>query len=82
MGKDKPEADPRFAAVRSDPRFARFPRRVSKVDIDERFQGTVVVLLTCRRADEGPRGGNCGLRHVNAHFAAQQSRRFPGRTLQ
>lgn len=29
--------DPRFAAVRKDPRFARFPKAKGKVELDARF---------------------------------------------
>jgi len=32
-------ADPRFAAMHSDPRFARFPRNNKQLEIDERFSG-------------------------------------------
>jgi hypothetical protein len=46
MGKaDKPRngggmvADSRFAAVHYDPRFQRFPKAKSQVEIDERFAG-------------------------------------------
>jgi hypothetical protein len=31
--------DPRFAAMHSDPRFSRFPKKKNKVEIDERFAG-------------------------------------------
>ena len=39
MGKSM-EKDDRFAAVRKDPRFARFPRKDMTIAIDERFKGT------------------------------------------
>jgi len=32
-------ADPRFAAVQYDPRFQRFPKNKSKVQVDDRFKG-------------------------------------------
>lgn len=32
-------ADPRFAAVQYDPRFQRFPRAKSTVQVDDRFAG-------------------------------------------
>lgn len=32
-------ADERFAAVHKDPRFQRFPKAKSKVEVDERFAG-------------------------------------------
>jgi hypothetical protein len=53
MGKEKPEADARFASVRNDPRFARFPRQISKVKIDERFQGMflAIVVPECGRLE-------------------------------
>ncbi len=31
--------DPRFAAVGTDPRFQRFPKKQKRVEIDERFAG-------------------------------------------
>lgn len=37
-GKEK---DDRFAAVRKDPRFARFPRKKMTVAIDDRFKGMI-----------------------------------------
>ena len=38
-GGDGAAADPRFAAVQYDPRFQRFPKAKSKVQVDERFAG-------------------------------------------
>lgn len=35
----KPVADARFAAMHSDPRFSRFPKKKHHVEIDERFKG-------------------------------------------
>ncbi len=32
-------SDPRFAAVHTDPRFQRFPKAKSKVQVDDRFAG-------------------------------------------
>lgn len=37
---DSQEVDGRFAAVSTDPRFRRFPKKEGKVKIDERFSGT------------------------------------------
>ena len=39
-GSGKEIADPRFAAVQYDPRFQRFPKAHSKVQVDDRFAGT------------------------------------------
>jgi hypothetical protein len=36
-------ADPRFAAVQYDPRFQRFPKNKSKVQVDDRFKGKLSV---------------------------------------
>ena len=38
MGAKK-GADSRFAAMHSDPRFKRFPKKAGKVEIDSRFAG-------------------------------------------
>lgn len=36
-------ADPRFSAVQYDPRFQRFPKNKSKVQVDDRFKGKPMV---------------------------------------
>lgn len=33
------EADERFVSAKSDPRFKRVPRKVRKIEIDDRFEG-------------------------------------------
>ena len=38
-GGDMPPQDGRFAAMLTDPRFQRFPRKKQTVEIDERFAG-------------------------------------------
>lgn len=48
------EKDDRFAAVRKDPRFARFPKKKMTVAIDDRFKGTIASLSSfwcCGRID-------------------------------
>lgn len=47
MGTGK-EKDERFAAVRKDPRFARFPRKKMTVAIDDRFKGWYRKWTPCR----------------------------------
>lgn len=42
---DNQEMDDRFAAVSTDPRFRRFPKKESKVKIDDRFAG---IMCTTR----------------------------------
>jgi hypothetical protein len=42
-------SDPRFAAIATDPRFARFPKKQGKVVVDERFQGSASPFLCLRR---------------------------------
>jgi hypothetical protein len=34
--------DSRFAAMHSDPRFSRFPKKKNKVSIDNRFAGKII----------------------------------------
>ena len=41
-------ADPRFAAVQYDPRFQRFPKNNSKVQVDDRFKGKLGIYLMTR----------------------------------
>ena len=37
--------DPRFAAVGTDPRFQRFPKKQKRVEIDERFAGEFAACM-------------------------------------
>lgn len=37
--KDGVVTDPRFARMHHDPRFKKFPKNTSKVEIDDRFKG-------------------------------------------
>jgi hypothetical protein len=54
-GGDMPQ-DSRFAAMLTDPRFQRFPRKKQTVEIDERFAGTLKVSVSmCWRAAAHPR---------------------------
>ena len=39
--------DPRFAALAKDPRFARFPKKQNKVNIDKRFKGAPDMNFNC-----------------------------------
>lgn len=38
------EKDTRFAAIETDPRFHRFPRSKTKVQVDERFAGACLLM--------------------------------------
>ena len=42
--------DPRFAAVGTDPRFQRFPKKQKRVEIDERFAGESACVNACKAA--------------------------------
>ena len=55
MGKDdskppagKKPADERFAAVAFDPRFQRFPKAQSKLEVDDRFKGRLHKIAETR----------------------------------
>ena len=43
--------DPRFAAVGTDPRFQRFPKKQKRLEIDERFAGESAVCMHASKAD-------------------------------
>ena len=45
--------DPRFAAVGTDPRFQRFPKKQKRVEIDERFAGESAVCMHARPSVSG-----------------------------
>lgn len=66
MGKDG-GMDPRFSAMLTDPRFARFPKKKNKVEIDERFAGE----LLWRHPPAGRRRGR--QRRRRARFARRCS---------
>jgi hypothetical protein len=70
-------ADPRFAAMHSDPRFARFPRNNKQLEIDERFSGARLPVPALLAAAATRR--LCDAHNIDVRSRTQRSRRRRGR---